>query len=389
MSAILLAVSCQEKFEHKPIGEGDNVAPNPVKDVVVTNTNGGAVLHYTLPDNPDILYVKASYLNSRDIPMDVKVSTYVDSLVIEGLGDTKERDVELVVVDHFENASTPVHAKINPLIPAVETVYSSLDLTPNFGGFILSFTNPAKAAVSFYIHDWDPEQGKYVLYDVLSSKSESGTFTVKGFDDSEHYFAVSVRDKYDNESELFEKTVKPLYEEELVKSNFKLLNCDCDVSWNTNGGNWQMMFDGLAQAWNYGHVDYPVPFPHSFTIDLAVNAKLSEIKFWQSQDSEDKQFAHGCPKHFRCYGCVETADYRNLDNWILLFDGYLERPSGGQFGIDPLTEEDLQAAKNGHVFPMDPNAPTIRYFRFQSLASWSGMETSLISEFSIFGAPER
>ena len=387
--AATLVFSCDKKFQHSPIDDGDVTPPGSVSNVTVENTNGGAIIHYTLPDDPDILYVKAEYVNSQDLEKEVRASAYVDSLIIEGLGDTRERVVRLSVVDHQENVSVAVPVTINPLVPAVETVFSSLSLESGFGGFVLRYENPSRAPVSFYLYTWDPEKPAYTLFNVLSAESASGAFIVKGFESVEQYFAVSVRDKYDNETDFYEKAITPLYEEELDKSKFKLLNLPTDNDWNTNGGSWQMMFDGVVQAWNYGHVDYPVPFPHSFSIDMGVDCKISEIKFWQSQDSIDKQFAHGCPKHFRCYGCPASKDYRDEANWILLYDGYLERPSGGEFGIDPLTEEDLQAAREGHVFLMDQDAPVLRFFRFQSLASWSGMETSLICEFSIFGAPEK
>jgi hypothetical protein len=59
---ILSFLSCNEE----PIGRQpvDGDAPGEVSDVTWYATPGGAVFRYTLPDNRDLLYVKAVY--SRD-----------------------------------------------------------------------------------------------------------------------------------------------------------------------------------------------------------------------------------------------------------------------------------------------------------------------------------
>jgi len=389
MCAVILsaACACSTKFEHKPIGQNSGEAPGPVSNIRVTNVNGGAVLHYDIPDDPDVLYVKALLTNVEGDDREVVASVYVDSLIIEGLADTRERKVELYAVNHYENCSECATVMINPLEPPVQTVFKSLQMVPNFGGFTLSFENPSKASVSFYIYSWSTEKGEYVLYQVLTSEAVSGSLSVKGFDCVEQHFAVMVRDKYDNMTSKFEKSLVPLYEEKLDKTKFIWLNCVGDEDWNQHSGHSTWLYNDVIGGWDWGHTAYPTPFPHSFTIDLGVSAKLSQFAMWQRQDNDDLLYAHGAPKHFKLYGCKENLDYRDNENWITLFDGYLEKPSGGDFN-DPNTEEDIQMAREGHVFTIDQSAPAVRFFRFESLASWSGMECTVLSEITIWGNPQ-
>ena len=157
-----------------------------------------------------------------------------------------------------------------------------------------------------------------------------------------------------------------------------------DVSWDYHEGYHSRLWDGQIGGWNWGHTEYPIPFPHAFSIDLNVNVRLSQFQFWQRLDSQDLLYAHGAPKYFKLYGCEEGKDLQNPDNWVVLFDGEMKKPSGGAFG-DALTQEDIEEAQRGHVFTLNQDVPFIRYFRFQSLMSWSGMETSVISEITLWG----
>ena len=59
MTLGLITWSCSES----PIGQQpiDSIAPGAVSNVNVKNIPGGAILSYTLPDDEDLLYVKAVY----------------------------------------------------------------------------------------------------------------------------------------------------------------------------------------------------------------------------------------------------------------------------------------------------------------------------------------
>ena len=80
----------------------DDVAPQPISNVQVKNIPGGAVISYQLPDDEDLLYVKANYSLKEGSKNEVRASLYVDTLKIAGFGTEEERSVELIAVDRSE-----------------------------------------------------------------------------------------------------------------------------------------------------------------------------------------------------------------------------------------------------------------------------------------------
>lgn len=64
----------------------DGQAPDKVKNVVVQNIPGGALLSYDLPTDEDLLFVEARYEQKGTI-CNVKASCFEPKLTIEGFGD--------------------------------------------------------------------------------------------------------------------------------------------------------------------------------------------------------------------------------------------------------------------------------------------------------------
>ncbi|MGB2273336.1 MAG: DUF4959 domain-containing protein, partial [Flavicella sp.] len=65
---ITILWACVVSFSLLSCNDDDNLdtqAPGIVTDLTVTATNGGGIINYTLPEDDDILYVKAVYTNSR------------------------------------------------------------------------------------------------------------------------------------------------------------------------------------------------------------------------------------------------------------------------------------------------------------------------------------
>ena len=85
--AALLAVCCSEVDLLHPYGEDDGKNPGVVTDVQVRNEPGGATIFYSLPKDKDLSYVRATFRGTNGVERNVTASAYVDSLVIEGLGN--------------------------------------------------------------------------------------------------------------------------------------------------------------------------------------------------------------------------------------------------------------------------------------------------------------
>ena len=69
----------------------DHVAPGPIKNAKVINLEGSALITYDLPEDEDLLYIKATYQRNKDVIAQNKASVYTDTLTIVGLGDTLAR----------------------------------------------------------------------------------------------------------------------------------------------------------------------------------------------------------------------------------------------------------------------------------------------------------
>src|SRR5690554_4086921 len=110
----------------------DDIPPGAVTNVLVENLHGGVRITYTLPDDDDLLGIKALY-SFNEIHEGELFSTG-DTIEIHGFPNTLERVVRLISIDESFNESEAVEIKINPLTPPVELIRESLVVTPTFGG---------------------------------------------------------------------------------------------------------------------------------------------------------------------------------------------------------------------------------------------------------------
>ena len=164
LAAALLA-GCKETDLLKPYGDNDGTAPGPVANARVRNYPGGATIRYDLPDDADLAYVQAEFTSTNGERREVRASQYVDSLVIEGFGDTREYTVDLYAYDHFENRSDVLAVTVHPETPPVYTIFESLKYTVDFGGFLVEYENPTKSDIAIYVMQRDSVSGDFEYYD--------------------------------------------------------------------------------------------------------------------------------------------------------------------------------------------------------------------------------
>ena len=379
-----LLLSCKEDEVRAPYGENDKTPPQDVTEVTVKSTSGGAVIKYRVPDDSDLAYVKALYKVREGDIREVRSSKYVDSLEIEGIGDTNEHEVKLYAVDRSENVSKGFTTTFVPEAPPVMNVWESLHAFADWGGFTLNFENAGKDAISIMVFYENEETEGQKLHEVYYTEQKEGPLSVRGLSPLASKFVVKVRDRWENESEPYEFELTPLEEELLDVKKFREMYIPGDVRWTFFGGGWDRFFNDNYAAGDFAHTNYPTDFPHATTIDMGATVILSRMKIWQRLVQEDF-YKHGCPRHFQIYGCPEGLDPFKEENYELLMDGHLEKPSEGEF-TDPNTLEDILAAQQGHEFAFDNEMiKPVRYVRFISLASWSGMECTRIAEMKFWG----
>lgn len=385
---VFILFSCKGDFEHEPIGGKGGTAPEPVKNArVLRNTPGGAIIAYELPDNVDIQYIKAEYTTTKGRVKDVKSSSYVDTLTIKGLGDTSPRTVKLYSVNRQEMASEPVEIIINPLTPPILSVRESLGYFVDFGGFKIIFKdNDTREELGIYVLVQDSTSVDMLEWDTQFKTSEADTLAVRGLPNKENKFGVYVRDRWDNISDTLYFTLTPWREDYLNKKLFKFISVAGDVDWNFHGGSPEKAYDDIIGNGNFAHTEFPMEFPHRYTLDLGVNVQLSRFLLWQ-RPGADVLFQHGAPKYYRVYGRADdpkggsSAD--PLGGWTLLMECTSKKPSGLPQGQN--SSEDEEYAARGEEFSFPRGIPDVRYVRFEMIRSWSGMKCSVVSELAFHG----
>ena len=160
LSLVVLLWSCSEEVDQVPL-EANSIAPQQISNLQVENLKGKAKLTYTLPDDEDLLYIKANYTLPTGREMEVKASYYQNSMLLEGFTGNEDVEVEVVAVNRSEVASAPVTVTVNPLQSPIFDVYNSLDVGEAFGGIFVNAENPERMDIAILILAKN-EQGEYV-----------------------------------------------------------------------------------------------------------------------------------------------------------------------------------------------------------------------------------
>ena len=111
----ILFISVVILFGCKDDENQDSTPPGILTIENITPTNGGGIISYQLPDDSDILFVRAEYTNSLGVDVYRVSSSHNNSIEIDGLNQNTAITVRLFVVDENENISQPVEVEFTPL----------------------------------------------------------------------------------------------------------------------------------------------------------------------------------------------------------------------------------------------------------------------------------
>ena len=383
LGALLVVSACKENQHQMVPLENDGTAPGSISNVNVENLPGAAKITYTLPDDEDLLYVVASCETEKGT-MEGKASLFGNSLLLEGFGSTKEREVTIYAVDRGENKSDPVTVNIKPLTPPMQMIRNSVEVNEDFGGVKINFTNELEVPVVINVLTPD-STGEWAEAETWYTTQGAGDFSIRGYEAESRKFAVYVRDEWKNLSDTLIVEKVPLYEVELDKSLFSqyILNSDASA-----GYGWVMprMWDGSLDEPNGFHTEPGSTFPHHYTVDLGGVYKLSRYTFWQRGliRSTGFLYSHGNPRQWEIWGATDPNPDGSWDGWTKLADCESIKPSGSPIGT--VTNEDRDYAMRGHEFLIPLEAPPVRYIRFKILNTWGGASYSHVMEVSFWGA---
>lgn len=368
----------------------DSTPPGTLTIESVTPTNGGGILTYSLPNDSDILFVRAEYTNSLGNDVYRVSSSHNNSIEIDGLNQNTPISVRLFVIDENENISEPTDVEFTPLPSFIYLVQESISISPTLGGVNIEWENIAEKTV--YVHLHIVNAGEEEIR-ILSSDKEFENISVRGLESVEMTFLTKVEDFDGNITDLEEKaTISPLFEEMIDKSTWTLMS-QLSVDGNAWEGETDNFWDDIVDTaetnadnsyfiiWrdaNGGVLNWPL----DIVINLNKNVKIHRLKVWQ------RAFWYNGPTGIPYY--YQEENIRSFDlyasensqDWTLL----------GQYDIGDPSDQDgnipqdfIDAAANGHDFDLEGVSDKFRYLKF-SITSNYGSDTYVHgSEITLWG----
>lgn len=385
---VVIATSCNKDLEkHEPLNF-DPTPPSKVSNVTVTNGPGNATISYTVPNDPVLLYVKAVYKITSGQQYETKASYYNNTLKVEGFADTLEHEVQLFSVSRSEVASEPITIKVKPLKAPIWEVFQSIAVQNAFGGYNLTALNSSKADISIIVikknvfneYEPDNDQSVYTSTDTILSK-------VRGLDTIDYRFGFYVKDKWNNRTDTLFKDIKPIYETQLMSSNFSPFTLPGDApQWNNGETRVEYMWDGrYGWPWTVFTPQSAGPQPHMVTFNTGVLARISRI--WIRPYPEGTRFYYlTTMKRFEIWGSTNPNLNGDLDNtWTLLGTYNVVKPSGLPYGTDNALDQSTASA--GFDWEVDVSNPRVKYIRIRCLENFAGGTAMSVNELKVYGDP--
>ena len=373
---------CSCKEEGRIDNTLDNSAPAPEKITIteVKSTPGGAVIKYKIPNDDNLLGVKVTYMRLGEMN-ESKSSRYVDSLVVEGFGNTDPQEVKLYSVGVNGKLSEPVSTTIKPLTPPVQNV--KFDVNASFGGVIVSLEeNYTSADLAIVLMSDSTNTSQWSDLQTFHTKSETRKFSRRGLKSEPRHFGVYLRDRWGNISDTIYRELTPIEEVKIPKTDFR--NAALPTDYFSPAENLHQY--RLEQIWeskeggsgsDFYASSHSAPIPQWFTIELGHKVSISRIQKWP-RDLE--LYSGSGPRVIQVWGSDNPNPDGSWDSsWELLGEFEQFKPSGYGEGreIGPITDEDRDYWFNRTEFELIPTeeAPnpyqTVTHLRFKILSTFA------------------
>ncbi|MEJ2881590.1 DUF4959 domain-containing protein [Pedobacter sp. GR22-6] len=385
---LCILFSCKEEELRQP-AENDTTVPQLVSNVKVENLSGKARITYKLPNDKNLLYVKAVFTLANGTNFEAKSSFYKDTVVVEGFADTQEHEVKLYSVSRSEVLSEPTIVKVKPLEAPFQKVFKSIRVLDAFGGYNLTATNPTRDNISIIVmrrnafNEFEVDNFKSIF-----TRTDAVLSKIRGLSTTKQELAIFVKDKWGNSSDTLYTDINPIFEAKLDPQLFRALVLPGDAPQVTNGAALVYAWDGRL-GWPYTSFTHQInggDVPHMVTFDTGVSAKLSRV--WIRPFPEGTRYYYlSTMKRFEIYGSSSPNLNGALDaSWILLGSYTVVKPSGLPYGND--NAEDQATAAAGFSWDVDLAAPKVRYLRIRCLENWAGGTAQSINEIEVYGAAQ-
>ena len=369
----------------------DTTAPGKLSVQSVTPTSGGGIIHYNLPADNDILFVRADYINAQGEEVYRVSSKENDSIEISGLIDTSPVTVNLSVFDTSQNQSEVVSVDFSPNRSFIFDVLESLEITPDLGGVRVNWTNDEEKTVFIYVSITAIDGEEEIR--ILSSSNQNGARFVRGLAAEEQNFSIKVEDFDGNSTPDTDfGNYTPLFEEKIDKTSWRLvsnLSVNGDAWEGQTVNFWDDIVDTVStnsdnsyfiiyRSLNGGVLRWPL----DIVIDLNKTVKINRFKVWQ------RAFWYNGPANTAYY--YQAENLRSFDiyvskdkvEWQLLGNFDIGDPSDGSGNIP---DDKIDEAAQGHDFNLEEVSPEFRYFKFSITANYGSDTYVHGSEISLFG----
>lgn len=266
-------------------------------------------------------------------------------------------------------------------------------MSPDLGGIRISWENNAEKMVFVYISYFD---GVEDVVHIKSSDLAEEAFVIRGMDSIDYDFYTQVEDFNGNKTdELFEDRIKPLFEEKIDKSPWKLVNSlsvDGDAWEGLTVNFWDDVVDTretmndnsyfiINRDRNGGILSYPL----DIVIDMNKQVVLNRFVVWQraywytADGSMDNEYYYYQVENMRSFDLYASND---LNEWLLIDEFDIGDPKDEDGNVPPAK---IEEAINGHEFELDQTTAPFRYLKF-SITSSYGSETNVYgSEITLYG----
>lgn len=268
-------LGCDEEDTHPAGGTWDSAAIN---EYTVTPINGGATITYTIPDDPNILYIMAEYERNGVIYTE-KSSVHKNSISIEGFHRSSKVKAQIYKVNKLEERSAPLEVEFEPLESLIDIATRSWSFIPSFGGIIGSWNNPQMTELGVRLMMEDKEENNQLITtEMYFSVTENEQYSFRGYEALETNFALLFEDKWGNISDTIKFTTTPFYETMIPKPYVDFRSTiPYDNTTNLSGRNTGTLWDNIVNTSGHGWLTNPGGSGLSITFDMQQVAKLSRI----------------------------------------------------------------------------------------------------------------
>jgi len=389
IACLMFFYSCSEENNREPV-TSDSTIPGQVSNVRVEPLPGALKLTYDMPSGQSLSYVKAECL-INGIVRQVKASSYVNNLTMEGFADNSLYTIKLYSVNRSEKESEPVEVQATPLAPPFQEVFKEIVLAEDFGGAAVLYDNPFEADLAITIINMD-STGFWNTLETFYTNKLQGQLNVRGFQPMQTRFGVYLRDRWNNTTDTLIKDLTPRFEKELDETRFQdaRLPSDPDFAYPQNA--LDRVWDRTANMMNTYYISATDGrWPQWFTIFLGIGEEgvlLSRFKLWQRGQQgyaeESLAYSNRNPRLFEVWGSMNPNPDGSWDeSWTLLLDAEMIKPSGLPLG--QMSDEDWVAMAEGNEFSFPLGTPYVRYVRFKVKETWGLLQSIHFSSIAFWG----